>query len=253
MLKTLVQLFIIVGMFVGVWYLASRVKWTELFRIEQLSEKTEQKLGDIFWEFFKKTGEEDLDSTKAVFLDSLLIRIGGSNAMEVDQFKVHLLKNKEINAFALPDGHLVFHTGLIEAAESPEEVAGVMAHEMAHIELRHVRKKLIKEVGISLLINMAMGGGSETIMEVARMLSSTAFDRRMEKEADLKAVEYLMKANIDPNRFADFMSRALRSEQFTTWISTHPDSEKRAEYIRENASPVDTIPIVSVELWEAVK
>ena len=253
MIKTLFQLLIVVGMFVGVWYLASRIKWSELFQVEELSEKTEGKLGEVFWEFFKKTGEEDLDSIKAVFMDSLLNRIGRDNELDIDKFKVQILKNKEINAFALPDGYLVFHTGLIDAAERPEEVAGVMAHEMAHIELRHVRKKLIKEVGISLLINVAMGGGGETIMELARMISSSAFDRKMEKEADLKAVEYLTKARIDPNHFADFMSRALKSEQYTTWISTHPDSDKRAEYIRQNAVVVDTLPLVSPELWDEVK
>ena len=96
--------------------------------------------------------------------------------------KVHVLNKDEINAFALPNGHLIIYSGLINNSGNQEELTGVICHEIAHIELNHVMKKLIKEIGLSVLISMTTGkGGSEIIKETAKMLSSSAFDRKLEK------------------------------------------------------------------------
>src|SRR5690606_8652338 len=121
-------------------------------------------------------------------------------------------------------------------AENPEELIGVIGHEIAHVELDHVMKKLIKEIGLSVLVSMTTGrSGSEVIKETTRILSSSAFDRSLEKEADLKAVEYLAKAGIAAHFFADFLNRLAKDEDKTStylsWISSHPDSKGRSEYI----------------------
>ncbi len=70
------------------------------------------------------------------------------NDIDRDKIKVHLLFKDEVNAFALPDGHLVIFSGLILESENPEELSGVLAHELAHIELNHVMTKLMREVGL---------------------------------------------------------------------------------------------------------
>lgn len=91
-----------------------------------------------------------------------------------------------MNAFSLPDGHLIVFSGLILNSDSPEELAGVVGHELAHIELNHVMKKLVKEVGLSTLISLITGNsGSDMIKETAKTLSLTAFDRNLEKDAAL--------------------------------------------------------------------
>ena len=80
------------------------------------------------------------------------------------------------NAFALPGGHLVLYTGLINASDNFEEVTGVIGHELAHIELNHVMKRLVREIGLSALISMTTGESNpQVVLETAKLLSSSAF------------------------------------------------------------------------------
>jgi predicted Zn-dependent protease len=149
---------------------------------------------------------------------------------------IKVLKNNEINAFTFPDRHLVVNSNLILNSDYQEELLGVICHEIAHIELNHVMNKLIKEIGLSVLISMSTGNvGTEVLKETVKILSSTAFDRNTEKEADMKAVDYLLKANLNPEYFAGFLKRLSVKEKqeskYLVWISTHPDSEERAKYI----------------------
>lgn len=112
-----------------------------------------------------------------------------------------------------------------------------MAHEIAHMEKNHIIKKLGKEIGLSTLLAIASSGTIS--IEAIRLLTSSAYDRSMEMEADSFAVEYLMKSGINPAPMADMMFR-LSLEESTlvknlTLISTHPNSEDRAESILKRA------------------
>lgn len=250
---------LIVASFVLTLALFRQVDWIKLFRIEQATSKTEQKLGEMFWELFSHMEKENTDSIVVVTVDSLVDRICRRNGIERSKIKVHILDNQEVNAFALPDGYLVIYTGLISACKHQDELAGVIAHEVAHIELDHVMKKLMKEFGLSALVSITTGhGGPGTVQETAKMLSSTAFDRKLERAADIKAVDYLLKAGIHPGHFADFlrnMTDAGSEIEVLSWISTHPESEERAEYILqvlENRNPPEETDLNSTT-WEKVQ
>jgi len=232
-----------------------------VLKIETITEKTEKKLGELFWEIFKKTDKENTNPFVVNSIDSLLTKICVSNNIERSQYQIHVLNKDEINAFALPGKRLVIYSGLILAAENQEELSGVISHELAHIELNHVMKKLMKEVGLSVLISMTTGGsGADAIREAAKLLSSTAFDRNMEKEADLKAVEYLVNASIAPEPFANFMQKLSEKERELmkrlSWISTHPKSEERAKYIIEHVEGFTQARqaehVISQATWEAL-
>ena len=168
-----------------------------------------------------------------------------------------------MNAFALPGRRLVIHSGLIRNAQGPDEVAGVLAHELAHSELGHIRQKLIKEAGLTLLmawISGNLGFENNVIHEMARVLSSTAFDRKYESEADRCAVEYLKKAGVNPNGLAKFMDRLAKNESAgpipMEWLSTHPASAKRAQYIRQSAGLSDSTQYqisLEPESWKALQ
>ena len=98
--------------------------------------------------------------------------------------------------------------------------------------------KLVKEIGLSVLISMSTGNGNaETIKAAIKQLSSSAYDRKLETEADLAAVDYLIKAGIDPKPFANFIYRLPDKSKNLPhqiyWISTHPESKERAEKIIE--------------------
>jgi predicted Zn-dependent protease len=260
MRKVIWQAILLVTMFFATWVVLSKVNWMNIFKVEQVTKNLEERLGELFWDVFSKSDEElDLPDVTNI-LDSLLTRICISNHIDKDQLKIHVLKKDEINAFTLPDRHLVIFSRLILNAENEEELCGVICHELAHMELDHVMKRLVKEVGLSVLVSMTTGsGGSDAITEAARLLSSTAYDRSMEREADIRAIDYLINSEIKPEPFADFLFRLGSNEpdilKQLSWINTHPDTKERAEYILEYCKEKTTMSrrVLSEDSWNTLK
>jgi beta-barrel assembly-enhancing protease len=260
MKKIIIQGLLIIALFLGIWSLLSRIDWMTILRVEHHTMQTEEKLGELFWEIFRKTETELTETFTTQAIDSLVNHICERNGLNREHLKVHVLVNPEVNAFALPNGHLVVYTGLINSVESQEELSGVLCHEIAHIELDHVMKKLIKEIGLSALISMTTGNsGGDLIGQSAKMLSSTAFDRDLEREADLKAVDYLTESGINPEPFANFFYNLSASEgaemKYLSWISTHPGSLKRYEYIMAyiGTKQGDYAPVLSETTWKEMR
>lgn len=260
MKKVIIQgLFLIVSFF-ATWFIVMQVNWMKFLKVQKITDKTEMKLGELFWEVFKKTEKEDNNPFVVNSVDSIATRICSANNIDRKSIKIHILYNDDVNAFALPNGHLVIYSSLIQNAENPEELAGVISHEIAHIQLNHVMKMLVKEVGLTMLISITTGkGSSESIKQVAKKLSSSAFDRRLEKEADLKAIDYLVNARIDPEPFANFLYRLSNKEnneaKYLKWISTHPESKERAAYIIEyfKGKKINHERLLTGETWNKLK
>ncbi len=231
-----------------------------LLNIEVATKSTEEKLGELYWELFKTTETEVRSKKVTSAIDDLVSHLCASNRIDRSKIKIHILQKGEINAFAMPDHHLVIFTGLIEACENEAELAGVIAHEIAHMEKNHVMKSLIKEVGLSVIISITTGGRStEMIKETAKVLTSSAYDRHLESEADLCAADYLLSADLDPEGLATFLFKLANEEknipsQFY-WISSHPESEQRAadiiEYIKSKDVAKDSV-LTSLQ-WNDMK
>jgi beta-barrel assembly-enhancing protease len=260
MKKTIFQGSITVLLFFGTWFALTQIDWIKIFKVEKVTDKTEQKLGDLLLEVFKKSDKEIKNVYVINSVDSIVTQICKENKIDRAKLKIHIINKDEINAFALPGGHLIIYSGLILNTDNQEEITGVICHEIAHIELNHVMKKLVKEIGLSVLISMTTGNsGGEIIKETAKMLSSSAFDRSLEKEADIKAVDYMIKANVNPEPFANFLYKLSEKEhevtKYMTWISTHPDSKERAEYIVEYSKGKlkDFKSILSIETWNQIQ
>ena len=233
MKKVFFQFILITATFFGSWLLLSQVDWMTLLRIKKMNHSTEQKLGSVFWDIFSATEKEVTEGKDIRALDTLVTEICKSNGFDRQTIKLHLLEKDDINAFTLPDDYLVVFSGLLKACHNEAELSGVLCHEIAHMQKDHVMKKLVKEVGLSVLISITSGGGGDVARQVAKTLSSTAYDRDMEREADQTAVDYLIKTGIDPEPFANFLYRLSEKEkglpEQVYWISTHPESKERAE------------------------
>ena len=234
--KLTIRLFIIVATFFGTWWCLRQVDWMTLFHVEDISQSTEEKLGELYWDIYQNIEHETEDQKVIVPIDSLLTRICSRNDIDREKLKLHIITKNDINAFALPDDHLVLFTGLIEDCENEAELCGIIAHEIAHMENGHIMKKLIKEVGLAMLISMTTGKGNPEIVQKAiRVLSSSAYDRNLESDADIKGADYLINADIDPEAFAEFLFRmSSREKDYPKqifWISTHPGSEERTKAI----------------------
>ncbi len=238
--KTLFQGLVLGGCFLGAWLAFSQVDFMKLFNAERAGDRTEYKLGKIFWESIERQEEVVTNDSVNDGVRKILDRIAEENGVEKDSIKLHIVSKDEVNAFAMPGNHMVVYTGLITESKNEAELAGVIGHELAHLEKNHVMKKLAKEVGLALLLQMATGGqGSEMVGESVRMLSSSAYDRKLEREADMSSVDYLLKAGIDPRPFADFLYRMAQGADVPSavyWVSTHPESAERAKAVLRYAS-----------------
>jgi len=249
---------VILGGFVGLFFWLRTIDWVGMFNIEKHTRDTEEKLGDLFWEHLGDEGYQITDSATVATMDSLVNRICVANSIPREHIKVHVFRSDVVNAFAMPGGHLVVNSALIEDCKNPEQLCGVLAHEIAHLELRHVMKKLVREVGMSALMNMTTGGGDGgQVGEVVGALSSKAFDRDMEREADMKGLDYLVNAHIDPHPFADFLylTGVGVSGEDLEWLSTHPSSKERTEYVLEEIGKrtLSNESVLHATTWEKLK
>ena len=235
--KTFLQAVIILSAFFLIWFGFSQLDFMKFFKVKERTENLEQKLGDLIWNQIEDTEDIITNDTIVKSLDKLIKPICDANDIDRDSLKVHIVIKDEINAFALPNNHLVLYTGLIEDCKRQEALQGVLGHEIAHIDNKHVMKKLSKEIGYSVLLTAAGGTkGGQMAREILKTLSSSAYDRSLEKEADITSVNYLLKANIDPKPMADFMYQMAQDSNMDKsmyWIADHPESEERAKYILE--------------------
>ncbi|KFC57633.1 M48 family metallopeptidase [Flavobacterium gilvum] len=258
-MKALFKGLSIVAAFFGIWILLSQVDYITFFKIDKAKSVTEKKVGDMIWDQIKQTEDIIVNDSITKSLDKLLKPLCKENGIERDSLKVHIIKKDEVNAFALPDGHLVVYSGLIEASKNEQALIGVLGHEIAHIEKNHVMEKLSKEIGFSVLMSITTGNNnSGVIREVMHTLSSSAYDRALEKEADIASVEYMLKAKVDPAPFADFMyemSFNNKLESALSWINSHPESEERAKYILEyiKGKKVNKKSFLTKKEWDTFK
>jgi len=163
------------------------------------------------------------DSCMNVIRTRLLKSIGYSEY----EYKIYLVKNSQVNAVSLPGGYIFVFSGLADFCESPEELAGVLAHEIGHIEHKHLIKKLLKEFGLAMLT----GGDRTAAGSIARLATGNMFDRTQEEDADDFALETMKKAKINPQLFGILFSRL--EEKYRTdntlnmLLSTHPNNSAR--------------------------
>jgi len=152
------------------------------------------------------------------------------------QYEFHVAANPAINAFALPGGIIVVHTGLIEAARRPEELAGVLAHEIQHVEQRHSVEALLRNLGLKGIWAVVSGDPGGTLAGSAALeLMSRRFSREAEAEADARGFDLLVRNGIDPHGMVDFFGTlaAATGPSMPAWMSTHPASEARKAALQE--------------------
>ena len=156
-------------------------------------------------------------------------------------YEVHVTEDATLNAFAIPGGLVVVHSGLIAATRRPEELAGVLAHEVQHVELRHSLRGLIKDLGLRGVWSYATGDLGGTVAGRAALeLTSLRFSRDDEREADERGLAALVAAGIDPAGMPDFFSVIVQKsgEAPAAFLSTHPLGADRERELRQQLAAV---------------
>ena len=155
-------------------------------------------------------------------------------------FHIYLVQNNQTNAFALPGGHIVVHSALIQNAKAWDEIQGVLAHEIDHVTEKHHIRGLINQLGIFSILSLFFGDVSaifSVVLDFGMHLESLSYSRRYETEADEKAWEYLNKANINPDGLLFFFGRLDTDHDYSKgmmkYLSTHPLTKDRIERLKQ--------------------
>ena len=164
-------------------------------------------------------------------------------------FTIKVLDSEEVNAFALPGGFFFVNSGLLLKADNEAELAGVMAHEIAHVAARHgtrqaTRGTIINYASLPLIF---MGGWTGYALYqaagIAIPLGFLTFSRAFESEADMLGLEYLYKAGYDPTAFVDFFEKIETLEKkkpgtMSKVFSTHPLTDDRIAAAQKNIATI---------------
>ncbi len=161
-------------------------------------------------------------------------------------YRFSIANYRDINAFALPGGPVWIHRGAIQAATTESQLAGVLAHEVAHIARRHAADQISKGVianGLLGLLGAVLGnsGGARTAQTGAQVLAGgymMSFSRDDEREADRAGVEIMRRAGWDPRGMLEFLQMLRQREgrdpsSVEVFLSTHPSTGERVSHLRE--------------------
>jgi Zn-dependent protease with chaperone function len=246
---------VIGGLALGIWFSSDvLVGWA----VDRIPLEWEQRLGQSAYQDFllQQTVIKEGPSVAAVQeISQRLIEQIPNNPYA---FEISVVKNDVVNAFALPGGYVVVFTGLLEQAQSGEEVAGVLSHEFNHVLQRHGLERIVRQLGVVAVLGIVLGdqqGLAGVMKQVGAEMLSLKFGRTQETEADVKGLRLLQRARIDPSGMIAFFQRMSTKEQGRVeWLSSHPMSAARAERLKSEAALLPkTVPEPFTFQWETVQ
>ncbi len=228
---TIVLLLIGAVLFAGGYFLVKEIGKTDLELSYQVSIEQEQKLGDVLkemvWDQHTTVEGNYADSAFHQITDRLVKALDSS----AYRYQFTIIKSKEVNAFTIPGGNIFVYTELLKFAESPEEAAAVLAHEIGHAEKRHVVTRMINEMSATAIIALLSGGDPSVLTQVLQSLVTNKFSRKQEEEADKFALALLEEAGVSPKSLAKFFQRLNDSDldynENLEVLMTHPHNNNR--------------------------
>ena len=204
-----------------------------------------------------------LDDPEVVgYLNSLGYRLAAASPNNRQDFEFFVVRDSTLNAFALPGGFIGVHSGLILAAQSESELAGVLAHEIAHVTQRHIARFVAQESRNSILSiaalavailaarsNSQVGGAAGALVQAGTIQSSLDFTRENEREADRVGFQILTGAGLDPRGMATFFERLAKFNRLydnnaPVYLRSHPLTTDRLADIENRlvSAPYKQIP-----------
>ncbi|MEY2408487.1 MAG: hypothetical protein QOF48_1157 [Verrucomicrobiota bacterium] len=186
------------------------------------------------------TGNAAFNAQVRAITNALLPVLGASRL----GFQFHIIENTNINAFAVPGGQVFIFSGLLNSVKRPEELAGVLAHEIAHVTRRHSLRNMLSSAGLGLTLSALFGdadGLVSVLTDGSQFLLNQKFSRDFEREADDTGWDYLVAAHVDPRGMIDFFE-TIKAEQEKSaaghlanqfdFLVTHPATDERMKHLR---------------------
>jgi len=212
--------------------------------VARIPPKFEKDLGDKF--FAELQSEETFiqDSNLQAKVDLAVTPLLTSLPTNQINFQFHIMETPMANAFALPGGHVVVTTGLLKLVDRPEQLAGAVAHEIAHVTQKHGFRQIISQMGPALLFQLFLGNQGGLVGALgagSQLLMTQGFSQEYELEADAVGWKYLVDSHIDPRGLIDVL-RKLKDEEDRERIAgemeiaafrSHPTTQKRINLLEE--------------------
>jgi len=200
------------------------------------------------------------DSESVAAINSILERLVVASSGQRYPFRLTIARDSAINAFAAPGGFVMLNSGLLAAAKSPEEVAGVLAHEIEHVVHRHSTRAILREAPLRIAISAVFGsGGGEALASTAGNLGALSYRRADEAEADREGMRLLQAAHIDPRGMVSFMREletfGPRISRVASYLTDHPYTGDRVAALEKVASEQrgETTPLMDSITWTHVR
>lgn len=193
-------------------------------------------------------------------LDDLTRRLAKAGGVRPVDWSVAVYRSPVPNALALPAGTVVITDALLGLAATPDAFAGVLAHEIGHVDRRHGLRKLIHDGGLMIALSFFTGDAASIVAAGGRALAGAAYSRDAEREADDFAVAAVAAAGGDPEALGPFLARLDESAAATTGglgglLDTHPLSAERAAAIAARAGTAvrGAGPLLAAADWTAIR
>jgi predicted Zn-dependent protease len=201
---------------------------------------------------------ESVDTSKSRMLTGFADKIDFES---VYPLTFTVVNSSTVNAFALPGGHVVVYSGILERMKTADELAALLSHEVSHIEKRHSTRSLFRSLSGTLLLTLIFGDAgviAGAVAQQAEQLRSLSYSRDLESEADREGLLILRKNAIDQKGMQDLLRNISLNNgvNIPEILSSHPVPESRlkdvTELIQENQSAVK-VNAELIELWGALK
>lgn len=248
--------FVAVSLVLLVWQHDYVTTWAA----NRVSMKTEKRLGESVLKSLNPQANFLRDGAAVKAVQTIGQQLTAGSAY---QYQWYVSKDPTVNAFAIPGGIIVVNSGLLKKADSPNELAAVLAHEVQHVEQKHALKNMMNSAGIAAIVLVVLGDANAVVMLMAHQVSAQYFNRQIESDADLKGLQLLHKKNIDSAGMvsffkkmnAGFISKKTNAKEkpntepdteteeadVASWFSSHPDTVSRIQtverYIAQHPCP----------------
>jgi len=203
----------------------------------------EERLGQAAVEHITASKRRCVDPQREEAIGAIVNRLLEPQPRVPYTLRVIVVDDMRINAFAVPGGQVVLLRGLVESARSPEELAGVLAHELQHVLQRHTTRLLLQHASTGLLLVAISGdltGAMAYGIESARLLGTLRYSRQLETEADVGGLRMLLAADIDPRGmiafFETMQDQDRRAPTATRYLTSHPLAAERLETLKQLAA-----------------
>jgi beta-barrel assembly-enhancing protease len=244
-IKGLTWLFLTVGVgiagAVGLPYLANLVPWS-----------VEQRVGRYLGGFTPGACSVQDPESQALFqrLRGRLYPLYRADA----EFPliIQVIPGTTVNAFAALGGQISVYDGLLQKADSAEELAGVLAHEIEHVRQRHVLQGVLVQLLTTEALRVIFSGDTSWGPETAKLMLRLRFNRKQEAEADTGALQRLRDAHVATEGFAQFFERVSRMASMPAILSDHPAPEERARNARSIPAEAPT-PLMTPDQWKRLQ